>query len=288
MLLSTWTQHWLSRMQRYLQMPGISDPPASCLSSTLQRFSGQRRVGATLVWGRVVFKWKQLEVLWFLPALLSLAVPKRSDEGWAWPQLLFIYESIRVWWSGTTKNREETSRVLLGAPAAAGWLGRVEIVAASIWLEGTVKGFHNQPFWESLVHTGFGYFQPLYPSSALSSVPLPAACTGHLSNNCVLNYRLFMLLGRRYGAPTRYSSSPSCAQGVPRTCWKVWSRARIPKPLKWEITLAKRKRQGYRWEVTRKYLSLSPNPWSLSDQTLPAAFVKTYEDLVLLKMEWLV
>lgn len=64
----------------------------------------------------------------------------------------------------------------------------------------------------------------------------------------------------------RYSLSPSCARGVPHTCWKVWSRAYNPKPLQWEIILAKKKRQGYRWErwvVTNKYLSLSANPWSL-------------------------
>lgn len=75
-----------------------------------------------------------------------------------------------------------------------------------------------------------------------------------------------MLLGRRYRALTRYSLSLSCARGVPHICWKVWSRAYNPKPLKWEITLAKKKRQGYRWErlvVINKYLSLSANLWWL-------------------------
>lgn len=77
----------------------------------------------------------QAEATWgssVLPALLSLAVPKRSDESWAWAQLLLIHESIGVWWSGTAKNREETSRVLLAAPAAAGGLERVELVTAPI------------------------------------------------------------------------------------------------------------------------------------------------------------
>lgn len=76
----------------------------------------------------------QAEATWgssILPALLSLTVPK-SDESWAWAQLLLICESMRVWWSGTAKNREETSRVLLAASAAAGGMERVEIVAATI------------------------------------------------------------------------------------------------------------------------------------------------------------
>ena len=77
----------------------------------------------------------QAEATWgssILPALLSLAVPKRSDASWAWAQLLLIRESIWVWWSGTAKNREETSGVLLAASAAAGGMERVEIVAAPI------------------------------------------------------------------------------------------------------------------------------------------------------------
>lgn len=76
----------------------------------------------------------QAEATWgssILPALLSLAVPK-SDESWAWAQLLLIRESMRVWWRRTAKNREETSRVLLAASAAAGGMERVEIVAATI------------------------------------------------------------------------------------------------------------------------------------------------------------
>jgi len=48
----------------------ISDRPASHLPWTSECFSGQQspgqqRVGATIAWGEVVFKWKQLEVLNF-------------------------------------------------------------------------------------------------------------------------------------------------------------------------------------------------------------------------------
>lgn len=40
--------------------------------------------------------------------------------------------------------------------------------------------------------------------------------------------------------------------------------------------------------VRSKYLSLFANSWSLSNQKLPADFVKDYEDLVLLKIKWLI
>lgn len=40
--------------------------------------------------------------------------------------------------------------------------------------------------------------------------------------------------------------------------------------------------------VRNKYLSLFANPWSTSSQKLPANFFKDYEDLVLLKIKWLV
>lgn len=49
----------------------------------------------------------------------------------------------------------------------------------------------------------------------------------HYYINCKLwfiNYRLFMLLVRRYRALMRSNSSPSCVKGAPFTCWKVMGR----------------------------------------------------------------
>lgn len=70
-----------------------------------------------------------------MPALLSSAIPKRSDEAWALAQLLLICESIWVWWSGKVEKREETSSVLLVVSAAAGGIERMEIVDVPVCLE---------------------------------------------------------------------------------------------------------------------------------------------------------
>lgn len=70
-----------------------------------------------------------------LRALLSSAIPKRSNEAWALAHLLLICENIWVNWSGRGEKRGETSSVLLAAPAAAGGVERIEIVAAPICLE---------------------------------------------------------------------------------------------------------------------------------------------------------
>lgn len=82
-----------------------------------------------------------------MPALLSSAIPKTSDEALA--QLLLICEGIWVWWSGRGEKREENSSILLAAPAAAGGVERMEIVDVPVCLEDR-KVFisnHSRTLW---------------------------------------------------------------------------------------------------------------------------------------------
>lgn len=98
---SMWTQHWLFRMQRYCQMPVISDMPALHLSWTSECFSGQQspgqqRVGGMIACGGVVFKQKQLGVLQFCLHCWALLFQRVMRAGLG----LSCFWYVKVWGYG--------------------------------------------------------------------------------------------------------------------------------------------------------------------------------------------
>lgn len=125
MPLSMWIQHWLARMQRYTQMPIISDMLASHLSwiSEVTEF--------WLAWGwsnsiwEEGLSWKSSSFGFFRFAWAFLTLRGEMKNGLR----LSYFWYVETWalWSGMLKGREEISVALLAALIAA---GRMETATA--------------------------------------------------------------------------------------------------------------------------------------------------------------
>lgn len=212
MLPSMWTQPWLFRMQRYSQIPVITAMPAFPPSWTSQYFSQSVSRGLESQQFGVGLSLSNLGIFNFA---CTAELCHSKKEGWGFGSAAFDmwqYMGMVEW------KREETSSVLLVVSAAAGGVERMEIVDVPVCLKDR-KLFissHSRRLWFT---QWFWLLQTPLPQPCLqpNSVPCPAAHTEQLANNCVLNYRLSMLLERRSGALMRYSSSPSCAKEVPHT-----------------------------------------------------------------------